>query len=101
MYDLLEDGVYDKDIFNERSEELLQRIESLRKASAEEKRDVSLFQDIMSADLHEVFESFPDAKPAEKNALLNAAVYRIEYRKTARTYRNSCNDPLTLEIFFR
>ena len=101
MYDLLEDGVYDKDIFNERSEELLQRIESLRKALDEEKRDVSLFQDIISADLHEVVESFPDAKPAEKNALINAAVSRIEYRKTARTYRNSCNDPLTLEIFFR
>ena len=103
LCDLLEQEVYDIDLFRERSgmidekikltEAALKKLECVREP--EELQPVEAAQSIES-----VIEKFGAAEPEEKNKLLHAVFRKIYYSKTSRMYRNKPYSDLTLNAEF-
>lgn len=90
IYDLTEQGVYTSDDFITRSRENAsrrqsaeQRLEELCRR-AEQLRAAIYNREQLTPDLRHVLDAYPDATPAEKNALLKTVLSRVEYTKTNR-----------------
>ena len=100
MYDLLEQEVYDMDIFLERSKNVNERIKLLEKAAAESESDAEPSPKKCINSLEKVVDNFSAAAPEEKNRMLRAVVRRINYHKTKRMCKNKQISDLALDVEF-
>lgn len=87
-FDLVEQGVYTLDLFKARREkieaamdEVRGRIDQIKKTKAElEKKDAI---PRLIPQTEELLQSYPYMTPGERNRLLKAVLYRIDYKKDA------------------
>lgn len=87
-FDLVEQGIYTLDLFKARREkieasmdEVRGRIDQIKKTKAElEKKDAI---PRLIPQTEELLQSYPYMTPGEKNKLLKAVLYRIDYKKDA------------------
>ncbi|HNX64928.1 MAG TPA: hypothetical protein PKI60_07085, partial [Oscillospiraceae bacterium] len=103
LYELLEQGIYDTNLFLERSatiNEKLSNIEQQLKELDEEKEEKKLPPDVAIAELKYVIDNFMSADAEGKNKLLKRAVKKIYYSKTTRACRNNHDTDLTVEVDF-
>lgn len=107
QYDLLERGVYTEEMFFERNarmrkrkEELMARLEILRRELKEETGRDAAIQNLVPT-LRTIHDAYLQIEsPAERNALLKEVIDHIEYTKTEGG-RWGPQDSFTLEIFPR
>ena len=102
LYDLLEQEVYDKETFIERSEIVNDRIKMLEAAVTEAEREQkpALLPDKAVKRLQYVLDNFESSDAEEKNRLLHTAVRKIYYCKTERMCRNKPFSDLSLSADF-
>lgn len=103
LYDLLEQGIYDTDVFLERSRKAGDRIRSLKAAVKETESETRLpqpHQDDAVIELKYAINNFAYSGAEEKNRLLNAAVSKIFYRKNEKMCKNRTDSALSLTAFF-
>lgn len=102
LYDLLEQEVYDKETFIERSEIVNDRIKTLEAAVTEAEREQkpALLPDKAVKRLQYVIDNFESSDAEEKNRLLHTAVRKIYYCKTERMCRNKPFSDLSLSADF-
>ena len=103
LYDLLEQEIYDTNIFLERSKIVNEKIHALEAAIKEidsEQKTPQLTADEAIRRLEYVIESFADSNPEEKNKLLHTVVKKLYYHKTKRMSRNKTDSDLVLNADF-
>ena len=103
LYDLLEQEVYDKKTFLERSEIVNDKIKTLEAAIMEadsEQKPSQPIPDKAVKRLQYVIDNFEDSDAEEKNRLLHTAVRKIYYCKTERMCKNKPNSDLSLRADF-
>ena len=103
LYDLLEQEVYDINLFRERSEIITEKIKKAETAlkeleSVRESEKPQSGEAVQS--IESIIERFSDAEPEEKNRLLRAVFRKIYYSKNKRTYRNRPYSDLELTAEF-
>ncbi|MBP5578157.1 MAG: recombinase family protein [Ruminococcus sp.] len=103
LYDLLEQEVYDINLFRERSEIITEKIKKAETAlkeleSVREPEKPQSGEAVQS--IESILERFSDAGPEEKNRLLRAVFRKIYYSKNKRTYRNRPYSDLELTAEF-
>lgn len=104
LYDLLEQGIYDANVFLERSKKLNDKIESLENALAEIESQIEperLSDKELGIRLRYILENFEGATPEERNSMLKSVVRKMYYSKhNGRTKNKSSVSDLTIKIDF-
>lgn len=103
MYDLLEQEVYDTEIFLERSGIVNEKILFLESAISESdccNKPVSDTPLNAVFRLEDVIAVFPSSSPEEKNSLFQSFISKVYYQKTKRISKNKSGSDLTLTVFF-
>lgn len=103
LYDLLEQEVYDIEIFLERSEAVNSKIDAIKNSlseidSAEEQ--VRLSPEESVSRLEYLLENFPTATPLEKIFMLKRVARKIYYSKTKRMCRYKFDSDISIEVDF-
>lgn len=103
MYDLLEQEVYDINIFLERSKTVNEKIYLLEAAMHDTERKNAADENVPESvvmSLEEIVDNFYGSAPEERNRLFQAAIGKIYYNKTKRMCRNKHDSDLTLRVEF-
>lgn len=89
LYDLLEDGIYDRATFLERMERSTRDEESIRKKLSDANTKLEALGQADARNLQEAIETaltlWPEADPASRNALLKSILDTSEYSKAKKT----------------
>lgn len=98
-FELVEDGVYTREVFLQRQSEISQETERLQKARQEVQQKIKLGKaEIASRNdaaprIHHVLDVYDhELSPAERNKLLKQVIERIDYHKTTKQRWSSEND---------
>lgn len=81
LHDLLEQGVYTINVFNERMRSLMQRIKTIENASEREIAIVSYETVAMIPQMQNLLDVYKNFTAKERNELMKLLVYRIYYYK--------------------
>ncbi|MDE6833048.1 MAG: recombinase family protein [Ruminococcus sp.] len=103
LYDLLEQGIYDANVFLERSKIIGEKIKTLETALSEiesHSEPERLPVKELKVRLQYILDNFENATPEEKNVMLKSAVRKIYYTKTQRMCNHKRFSDLKLEIDF-
>ena len=103
LYDLLEQEIYDTDVFLERSKKVSEKIRSLKTAVKEadaEQKPTQTFQDEAVAELRYVIDNLAYSEAEEKNRLLHTVIRKIYYHKTERMCKSRPCSNLMLNVYF-
>ena len=103
LYDLLEQEIYDKNTFIERSEVIEDKIRMLEKAISEydnEETAETLSADKSVLKLKYILDNFDNASPEEKNLMLKSVISKIYYSKPCKMKSKEQMSHLSLEIDF-
>ena len=103
LYDLLEQGIYNTNIFLERSKVIGDKIKTLETALSEiESRTEPERLPVreLKVRLQYIIDNFENATPDEKNIMLKSIVRKIYYTKTQRMCNHKRFSDLTLEVDF-
>lgn len=96
LYDFLEQEIYDKNTFFERSAMLTEKIKSLENALAETEKSTEKFPpDRTTISLQYILDNFSSFTPENKNTLLMSVIRKVLYSRTQR------NSAVCLFIGFR
>lgn len=97
LFDLVEQGVYTIEIFNERRGALLERIEALEQERKSLVRPQQLDLDKMRANIDKVLDAYSAADPNTQNQLLKSIIDKIVYSKQ----KGAKPKGFTLEVFLK
>ena len=103
LYDLLEQGIYDANVFLERSKIIGEKIKTLENALEEinsQAKSEKLPVKELQVRLQYILDNFENSTPEEKNIMLKSAVRKIYYTKTQRMCNHKRFSDLKLEIDF-
>ena len=103
MYDLLEQEIYDTNVFLERSKVINDKIKKLEDAIKEitdEPKLPQLSPDEAIERLQYIIDNFNSSDSEEKNRLLHSVVRKIYYNKTIRMCKNKQDSDLSLNVDF-
>lgn len=104
LYELLEQGIYDTNLFLERStilKERLQHIEKqLQEQESEQFREQKMSPEKAIAEIQCVIKNFCEVDESQKNELLKRVIKQIYYYKTERACYHKKETDLKLEIDF-
>ena len=103
MYDLLEQEVYDTNVFLERSKivnDKIKKLEAAIKEIADESKQPQLSPDAAIERLQYIIDNFNSSDSEEKNRLLHSVVRKIYYNKTLRMCKNKQDSDLSLNVDF-
>jgi hypothetical protein len=103
LYDLLEQEIYNKNTFFERSKIVNDKIKALEDAIKEtdsEQKTQQLPPDKAVISLQYVIDSFSDSDAEEKNRLLHTFIRKIYYCKTEKIRKNKPYPDLALSADF-
>ena len=95
LYDLVEQGVYTIEVFNERRGALLSRISALEDERKNLVPPQQLDLEKMRANIEAVFDAYPTADFNTKNQLLKSIIDKIVYNKPKGVQPKG----FTLEVF--
>ena len=104
LFDLLEQGIYTKEIFLERSNALEERIKTCHADISSSEEDLAKEIKIQRDKVNfvpmckNVLESWDDYNVQEKNAALKSLIERIDFTKTVKNTRNQKNAPFTIDV---
>ena len=103
LYELLEQGIYDANLFLERSaiinEKLLNIEQQLEMLNAEKKETV-LPPQVAISELKLILENFNSSDANGKNRLLRRAIKKMYYSKSTRACKNNLDTDLSVEVEF-
>lgn len=102
LYDLLEQEVYTKEVFAERSAVIRLRIQELEKISEQEEPAKINFATVKACvALDNIINDYPNIDdPIRKNQLLKTAIKRISYTKTSGGRYNKSDMKLKIDYLF-
>lgn len=103
MYDLLEQEIYDTNVFLERSKiinDKIKKLEAAIKEMADEPKLPQLSPDEAIERLQYIIDNFNSSDSEEKNRLLHSVVRKIHYNKTLRMCKNKQDSDLSLNVDF-
>lgn len=99
IYDLFEDGTYDKEIFNRRSSTIYHNIEVLKKRIEQQKKEeVKENKKTSFNKIKNIIDIYKELETAEeKNLLLKTILERVDYEKNKKTIKKH-SDPTDFEL---
>lgn len=97
IFDLFEQGMYDKEVFIERSTNVSERIENVNSQISllQEKLEEKTKDKITSKEIKHVIDVYSFSDVETKNRLLKSILYKVEYRKS----KEQKNDDFEINLF--
>lgn len=99
IFDLFEQGMYDKEVFIERSTNVSERIENVNSQISllQEKIEEKKKDKITSKEIKHVIDVYSISDTETKNRLLKSILYKVEYKKS----KDQKNDDFEISLFPR
>lgn len=97
IFDLFEQGMYDKEVFIERSTNVSERIENVNSQISllQEKLEEKTKDKITSKEIKHVIDVYSFSDVETKNRLLKSILYKVEYKKS----KEQKNDDFEINLF--